>query len=65
LLREIVLYLQSKTGGKITSVSETLAAEIIKAIRAQLGENAQLIQLQQAILKVVNNTQNCFTVIRL
>jgi hypothetical protein len=60
LLREIVLYLQSNGGVKITSVSETLANDIIKAIRAQLGENATVIQLQQAILKVVNNTQRFY-----
>jgi hypothetical protein len=60
LLREIVLYLQSNGGVKITSVNETLANEIIKAIRAQLGENATVIQLQQAILKVVNNTQQFY-----
>jgi hypothetical protein len=60
LLREIVLYLQSNGGTKIVSVTQTLADEIIKAIMAQLGENATVIQLQESILKVIGNTQRFY-----
>jgi hypothetical protein len=60
LLREIVLYLQSNGGVKITSVSETLADDIIKAIKAQLGQNATVVDLQRVILNIVNKTQTFY-----
>ena len=60
LLREIVLYLQSNGGVKITSVNETLANDIIKAIQAQLGDNATVVDLQRVILKIVSNTQQFY-----
>lgn len=56
LLNEILLFLSKDGGAKITSIHSTLIEEVINAIKAQLGENATIIDLQNAIYKIVNNS---------
>jgi len=60
LLKEILLFLRTEGTGKITSVHGTLIEEVIKAIKDQLGENATVIDLQNAIHNVVSKSQTYF-----
>jgi len=60
LLKEILLFLSNEGGEKITSVHNTLIEEVIKAIKNQLGENATVIDLQNAIYNVVSRSQTYF-----
>jgi len=60
LLREILLFLSNEGTGKIVSVHNTLIEEVIKAIKDQLGENATVIELQNAIFNVVSKSQTYF-----
>ena len=57
LLKEILLYLSSDGGVKITSVRDTLVADVIKAIKDSLSENATVIDLQNAINVIINKSQ--------
>jgi hypothetical protein len=56
LLKEILLFLSSEGGVRITSVRDTLVADIIKTIKDQLGDNATLIDLQNAIHAIVSKS---------
>ncbi len=60
LLKEILLFLSTEGGVKITSVRNTLVEDIIKAIQAQLSENATLIDLQNAIHAIVEKSQTFY-----
>ena len=57
LLKEILLFLSNEGTSKIKSVHSTLIEEVIKAIKDQLGENATVIELQNAIYNVVSKSQ--------
>jgi hypothetical protein len=60
LLKEILLYLSTDGGVKITSVRDTLVADLIKAIKESLGENATVIDLQNAIYNIVSKSQTFY-----
>lgn len=60
LLNEILLFLANEGGKKIVSINSTLVDEVIKAIQSQLGENATVIDLQQAIYNVITKSQTYF-----
>ncbi len=60
LLKEILLFLSNEGTGKIVSVHNTLIEEVIKSIKDQLGENATVIELQNAIYNVVSKSQTYF-----
>lgn len=57
LLNEILVFLSNQGGEKIVSVQNTLIEEVIKGIKAQLGENATVIDLQNAIYSIVSKSQ--------
>lgn len=54
LLKEILLFLSTEGGVKITSVRDTLVADIIKSIQDSLGENGTIIDLQNAIQAIIS-----------
>lgn len=54
LLQQILLFLSNEGGVKITSVRETLIEDVIKAIEDSLNENATVIDIQNAIYKIIN-----------
>lgn len=60
LLREILLFLSTDGGVKIVSVRDTLANDIIKTIKDGLGENATIIDLQNAIYRLINKSQSFY-----
>ena len=60
LLKEILLFLSNEGGVKIVSVHSTLIEEVIKSIKNQLGEQATVIELQNAIYNVVSRSQTYF-----
>lgn len=57
LLNEILVFLSNQGGEKVKSVHDTLIEEVIKGIKAQLGENATVIDLQNAIYSIVSKSQ--------
>lgn len=60
LLREILLFLSNEGGVKITSVRDTLVADVIKSIKDSLGENATVIDVQNDIYKIVSRSQTYY-----
>ena len=56
-LQDILLFLSSEGGSKITSVRGTLIEDIIKEIEKQLKDNTSIIALQDAILEIVQKSQ--------
>src|SRR3972149_1143428 len=60
LLREILLFLSTDGGVKITSVRDTLAIDIISSIQKGLGENATIVDLQNAIYAIVSKSQSFY-----
>lgn len=60
LLKQILLYLSSEGGVKITSVRDTLVADVIKSIQTRLGENATIIDLQNAIQAIISKSQTFY-----
>lgn len=60
LLREILLFLSTDGGVKIVSVRDTLANDIIKTIKDSLGENATVIDLQNAIYRLISKSQSFY-----
>lgn len=60
LLREILLFLSTDGGVKIVSVRDTLANDIIKTIKDSLGENATIIDLQNAIYALISKSQSFY-----
>jgi len=53
LLQQILLFLSNEGGVKITSVRDTLVADVIKSIEDSLKENATVIDIQNAIYEIV------------
>lgn len=60
LLREILLFLSTDGGVKITSVRDTLASDIVKTIKYSLGENATIVDLQNAIYSLISKSQSFY-----
>lgn len=60
LLREILLFLSTDGGVKIVSVRDTLANDIIKTIKGSLGENATIVDLQNAIYRLISKSQSFY-----
>lgn len=60
LLREILLFLSTEGGVKITSVRNTLIEDVINTIKQSIGENATVIQLRDAIQSIVNKSQTFY-----
>jgi len=60
LLQQILLFLSNEGGVKITSVRDTLVGDVIKTIKDSLGENATVIDLQNAIYKLIQKSQTFY-----
>jgi len=60
LLEQLLLFLSNEGGIKITSVRETLIESVIEAVKKQLGENATVIDIQNAIYNVVKRSQSFY-----
>lgn len=60
LLREILLFLSTDGGVKITSVRDTLVNDIITTIKKVLGENATIVDLQNAIYALISKSQSFY-----
>ena len=60
LLNEILVFLQSGGTTKIVSVQQTLIQDVIDAIKAQLGVNATVIDIQRAIYNIVSKSQTFY-----
>jgi hypothetical protein len=56
LLKDILLFLSSEGGVKITSVHDTLIKDIIDSIKLTLGENGTIIDLMNAIQAIVSKS---------
>jgi hypothetical protein len=60
LLREILLFLSTDGGVKITSVRDTLVSDVIKSIKDALGVNGTVIDLQNAIYAIISKSQTFY-----
>jgi hypothetical protein len=60
LLQQILLFLSNEGGVKITSVRDTLVDDVIKTIKDSLGENATVIDLQNAIYAIIRKSQTFY-----
>ena len=60
LLKEILLFLSSDGGVRITSVRDTLVADVIKSIQESLGENGTVIDLRNAIQSIISKNQTFY-----
>jgi hypothetical protein len=60
LLKEILLFLSNEGGVKITSVRDTLLADIIKSIQISIGENGTIVDLRNAIQSIVERNQTFY-----
>ena len=60
LLKEILLFLSSEGGERITSVRDTLVADVIKSIQKSLGENGTVIDLRNAIQSIIEKNQTFY-----
>lgn len=60
LLKEILLFLSSDGGIRITSVRDTLVADVIKSIQKSLGENGTVIDLRNAIQSIIEKNQTFY-----
>lgn len=60
LLKEILLFLSSDGGIKITSVRNTLIDDVIKAIKEAIGENTTVVQLRDAIQSIISKSQTFY-----
>jgi len=60
LLKQILLFLSNEGGIKITSVRDTLVADVIKSIKDTIGENATVIDLQNAIYALIRKSQTFY-----
>ncbi len=56
LLRDILLFLSSEGGDKITSVRDTLIKDVIDSLKATLGINGTVIDLQNAIYAIISKS---------
>lgn len=60
LLRQILLFLSTDGGVKITSVRDTLVQDVIKSIKDTIGENATIVDLQNAIYALIRKSQTFY-----
>ena len=60
LLKEILLFLSSEGGERISSVRDTLVADVIKSIQKSLGENGTVIDLRNAIQSIIEKNQTFY-----
>lgn len=60
LLRQILVFLSNDGGIKITSVRDTLISDLIKSIKQTIGENATVIDLQNAIYALIRKSQTFY-----
>lgn len=60
LLRQILLFLSTDGGIKITSVRDTLVQDVIKSIKDTIGENATIVDLQNAIYALIRKSQTFY-----
>jgi len=60
LLKEILLFLSNEGGVKITSVRDTLVADIISSIQKSLSENGTIIDLRNAIQAIIEKSQTFY-----
>ena len=60
LLKEILLFLSIEGGERITSVRDTLVADVIKSIQKSLGENGTVIDLRNAIQAIIEKNQTFY-----
>ena len=60
LLKEILLFLSSDGGVRITSVRDTLVTDVIKSIQKSLGENGTVIDLRNAIQSIIEKNQTFY-----
>lgn len=60
LLKEILLFLSSEGGVKVTSVRDTLIQDMIKIIQNSLGENGTIIDLRNVIQAIVSKSQTFY-----
>lgn len=60
LLKEILLFLSSDGGVRITSVRDTLVSDVIKSIQKSLGENGTVIDLRNAIQSIISKNQTFY-----
>ena len=60
LLEQLLLFLSNEGGVKITSVRNTLVESLVLAIKEQLGDNATVIDIQNAIYNVVSKSQSFY-----
>lgn len=60
LLKEILLFLSSEGGVKITSVRDTLISDIIKSLQNTLGENGTVIDLRNALQAIISKSQTFY-----
>jgi len=60
LLKQILLYLSNEGGVKIVSVRDTLVNDVIKSIKDTIGENATIIDLQNAIYAIISKSQTFY-----
>lgn len=60
LLKEILLFLSSDGGVRITSVRDTLVSDVIKSIQKSLGENGTVIDLRNAIQSIIEKNQTFY-----
>ena len=57
LLKEILLFLSNDGGVKITSVRDSLVADIVKSIKETIGQDATIIDIQNAIYNLIRKSQ--------
>ena len=60
LLKQILLFLSNEGGLKIVSVRNTLVETLVLAIKESLKENANVIEIQNAIYNIVNKSQSFY-----
>lgn len=60
LLKQILLFLSTEGGVKINSVRDTLVMDVIKSIKDGLGENATIVDLQNAIYALIRKSQSFY-----
>lgn len=60
LLKEILLFLSTEGGVKITSVRDTLIKDVIDSIKKTLGDNGTVIDLRNAIYAIISKSQTFY-----
>lgn len=60
LLKEILLFLSTDGGVKITSVRDSLVSDIVKSIKETIGQDATIIDIQNAIYNLIRKSQTFY-----